>query len=256
MSMEHLLPAERIEAGGRLVEQHQLRIADERLGELGALTHAGGEPADRAEAGLVEADEVEDVGGPLASGARRQPTELAERGDHVGRGLVERQAVVLGHEPELGAHRDRVGGHVDAAHLDRPLGRMGEPEQHAEHRRLACAIGPDETDEAARHLEGETVDRSHAGIALGESVDAEQRSRGHDAVESGRSPSARRPRRGDPTSWSQPQVASAARCSSEWSRWSWPNGGKWMTPRTSSGTPDQSYVSVTLVADPPSGARS
>ena len=37
---QHLLAAERIEAGGRLVEQHQLGIADERLGELGALAHA------------------------------------------------------------------------------------------------------------------------------------------------------------------------------------------------------------------------
>ena len=69
-SVEHLLAAERVEAGGRLVEQHQLGIADERLGQLGALAHAGGEAADRAEAGLVEADQVEDVGGPLAGGPR------------------------------------------------------------------------------------------------------------------------------------------------------------------------------------------
>ena len=70
---EHLLAAERVEAGGRLVEQHQLGIADERLGELRALAHAGREPADRAEPGLVEPDEVEDVGRPLARRARRQP---------------------------------------------------------------------------------------------------------------------------------------------------------------------------------------
>ena len=76
---EHLLAPERVEAGGRLVEQHQLGIADERLGQLRALAHAGREAADRAEARLVETDEVEDVGCPLAGGARRQPAELAER---------------------------------------------------------------------------------------------------------------------------------------------------------------------------------
>ena len=36
----------------------------------------------------------------LTRGARRQPTQLTERRHHVGRGLVERQAVVLGHVAE------------------------------------------------------------------------------------------------------------------------------------------------------------
>ena len=70
-SSEHLFAAQRVEAGGRLVEQHQFGIADDRLGELRALPHAGGEPADRAEPGLVEADEVEDVGRALARRACR-----------------------------------------------------------------------------------------------------------------------------------------------------------------------------------------
>ena len=107
---EHLLAAERVEAGGRLVEQHQLGVADERLGQLRALAHAGGEPADRPEPRLVEPDEVEDVRRPLAGGARRQAAELAERRHHVGRGLVEREAVVLGHVAEPGPHADRVVG--------------------------------------------------------------------------------------------------------------------------------------------------
>ena len=38
---EHLLASEWVEASGRLVEEDQLGIADERLGELGALAHAG-----------------------------------------------------------------------------------------------------------------------------------------------------------------------------------------------------------------------
>ena len=68
---EHLLAAERIEAGRRLVEQHQFGIADECLGQLGALAHARGEALDRPEAGLVEADEIEDVRCPLPGGPRR-----------------------------------------------------------------------------------------------------------------------------------------------------------------------------------------
>ena len=70
--VEHLVAAERVEAGGGLVEQHQLGVGDQRLGELGALAHAGGEAADGPEARLVEADEVEDVGRPLAGRPGRQ----------------------------------------------------------------------------------------------------------------------------------------------------------------------------------------
>ena len=148
--LEHLLAPERIEAGGRLVEQHQLGIAHERLGQLGALAHPGGEAADRPEARLVETDQVEDVRGPLAGGTRRQPTQLAERGHEVRRRLVGRQAVVLGHVAEPRPHGDGIGGDVDAAHLDAPLGRMGETEQQPKHRGLAGTVGADQPDAAPR----------------------------------------------------------------------------------------------------------
>ena len=88
--VEHLLAAERVEPGGGLVEQHQLGVGDERLGQLGALAHAGGEAADGPEAGLVEPDEVEDVGRALAGRPGREPAELAEGRHDVGGGLVER----------------------------------------------------------------------------------------------------------------------------------------------------------------------
>ena len=75
-----------------------------------------------------------------------QPAQLAERRHHVGRGLVEREAVVLGHVAEPRPHADRIVGDVDAAHLDAALGRVGEAEQQAERRRLAGAVGADEAD--------------------------------------------------------------------------------------------------------------
>ena len=115
---QHLLAPDRVEPGGRLVEQDQLGIGHERLRQLGPLPHAGREALDGAEPGFVEPDEVEHVRRPLAGGPRRQPAHLAERGHEVGRRLVGRQAVVLGHEAEPGPHADRIVGHGPAAHLD------------------------------------------------------------------------------------------------------------------------------------------
>src|SRR4051812_38017728 len=94
---KHLLATEWVESRGRFVQQYEFWIADQRLGQLGALAHPRREPADGPEAGLVEPDEVQDVRCSLARRARRQTAEFAEGGHHVGSGLVEWQAVVFGH---------------------------------------------------------------------------------------------------------------------------------------------------------------
>ena len=61
-----------VEAVGRLVEEDQPRVVGERLGELGALLHAGGVAAHRPVALLVEADVAQHVGG-RARGPRDAP---------------------------------------------------------------------------------------------------------------------------------------------------------------------------------------
>ena len=66
---QHRVPAGRVEAVGRLVEQQQVRVVHQRLGQLDPLLHAGGVAADLAVALLVEADVAQRLGGPL-SGAR------------------------------------------------------------------------------------------------------------------------------------------------------------------------------------------
>ena len=78
-------------------------------------------------------------GSPLSS--PKVPTTSAAR-------LVERQAVVLGHVPDLRADPDGVLLHVDAAHLETPRGGVAEPEHHPEQRGLAGAVGAHEPDAA------------------------------------------------------------------------------------------------------------
>ena len=108
------LPAGRVEAVGRLIEQQQPRIADERLGQLDPLLHAGGVRADLPVPLLVQADVPQRVGGPLPGRGRRQARHPAQVRDELGRGHVRRQAVVLGHvagqRPDLRSRRWRSHG--------------------------------------------------------------------------------------------------------------------------------------------------
>ena len=159
---EHLLAADRVEAGGGLVEQHHLRVGDDGLGQLRALAHARREAADRPEPSLVQADEVEHLRGALAGGAGRQAGELAEGGDDVGGGLVGRKAVVLGHEADVGPHPDRIVGHGPPRDLDRARGGAQLAQRQAQQRRLAGAVGTDQPHGAAGDVDGQLIEREGA----------------------------------------------------------------------------------------------
>ena len=144
-------------------------------------------PGDGAEPRFVQPDEVEHVRRALAGVAGREPAQLAEGGDDVGRGLVEREALVLRHVAELAAHADRIVGHVDPAHLEAPLGGVAQPEHHPEEGRLPGAVGPDEADAPGRDVEIEPLDGRDTGVALGESPRPEEGGGGvHEASLSGR----------------------------------------------------------------------
>ena len=95
---EHLVAAGRVEAVGRLVEEEQPRIVDERLGQLDPLLHPGRVAADRPVALLVQPDVAQHLGGPFARGAAR--AARTSRAMWVTKSVardVRRQAVVLGH---------------------------------------------------------------------------------------------------------------------------------------------------------------
>jgi hypothetical protein len=153
--VEHLLPPDGVEPGRRLVEQHELGIGDERLGELHALAHPRRETTDGTEPRLVESDEVENVGRPLSRGARRKPGELAEAGNEVGCRLVVGEAVVLGHVAEPAADADGIGGDRVSDHLDRARCREQQSQHQPEQRGLASTVGADEPDRSTRNVHGE-----------------------------------------------------------------------------------------------------
>jgi hypothetical protein len=95
--LQHRVAARRVEPDGRLVEQQHPGVADQRLGQLDPLLHAGRVGADLPVPLLVQPDVPQRLRGPLLGRGRRQPGHPAQVRDELGGGDVGGQAVVLGH---------------------------------------------------------------------------------------------------------------------------------------------------------------
>ena len=110
----------RVEAGGRLVEQQDLRLVDERAGDRQPAPHAAGERLDALVAALGELGEVEEAGGPLGDDRLRQAEVAAVDEQVLPYGQLGVQCVVLRHDAEARADPPPVGGRVHAEHPERP----------------------------------------------------------------------------------------------------------------------------------------
>src|SRR5580693_3544632 len=170
--VEHGGAPGRIEPVGRLVEQQQPGVADQGLGQLDPLLHAGGIRADQAVPLLVQTDVTQRLGRAFLGHGGRQAGHPAEVGHELGRGHVGRQAVVLGHVPEQGPDRLAAGLGVVAEHLGLALGRRKEPEQDLDQGRLARAVGADQSGDPRRDadrepLQGDHVPRIYLGQRAG-----------------------------------------------------------------------------------------
>ncbi len=125
--VEHLVASGRVEAVRRLVEQHQLRVVDERLRELHPLTHPGRVAAHLAVALLEEADVTQRLGGALTGSTARQAVDLRHVRDELGGADLERKAVVLGHVPDPLTDLEPVGRDVEVEHRRRAVVGSSRP---------------------------------------------------------------------------------------------------------------------------------
>ena len=142
--LQHGVALHRVEAVGGLVEQHQLRVVGEGLGELHPLALAGGHGAERPAALLAQPDLPQHVRCPVGGLAVGEAVDLGDVADEVDRLHVGREQVVLGgvaeQRPDLGAG----GGRVDAEHPDLALVGLVEPEDQPEQAGLAGAVGAEQ----------------------------------------------------------------------------------------------------------------
>ena len=117
---QHVLSLRRIESVGRLVEQQQLGVVDDGLGQLDPLALAGAHGADRTEPLLAQptshrASLARDGGLPAG-----QAVQLGEMANHVVGGYVGRQGVVFGRIAEAGPDLGAGDPGVPPEHGDRP----------------------------------------------------------------------------------------------------------------------------------------
>ena len=163
--------ADGIERARRLVEQQDLRTADERLRDSEPLLHALRHLLDTAVARLGEGDELE------------QPRTLVAPARGAGKPLVEAEQLLRGHPArkteELGQvpeARSRLpGAGARPADERRAARRPDEPARDLHQRRLAGAVRPEQSHQLAfGHLEIDTVERLHPPVALGQGLDSER----------------------------------------------------------------------------------
>ena len=177
--LEHLVAPLRVHAVGRLVEEQQIGIVDERLRQLDALLHAGRVGLDVAVARLAEADVVEHLVRALHRVDRRQ----ARRAGRSRRRTTRRSCRECARRSPACSRGGR-GSRAARSATSRPSTRIrpcvgrDEAEQRLEHRALAGAVRSEQADRAARETRALTfLQRLVLAVDDGHAVELDDRSR-------------------------------------------------------------------------------
>ena len=141
-------PADRVEAGHRLVEDDQLGVVDQGLREPGPLHHPLGEAAERGVRGPLQPHERQERPGPLAADGCSQAEEPARVVEVLGRREVVVEVGVLREVSRAeapGPRRERLAQHAGFS----PVG-LQEADEQLEGRGLAGAVRADVPEDLVR----------------------------------------------------------------------------------------------------------
>ena len=161
----------RVQAGGRLVEEQDLRVVDQGVRQAQPLLHAARERLDVVVAAIGEVDELQEVADRPASLRGRQAVAASEEVQV----LPDLHVVVdpehVRHEPEDAPDLVGVPRHGPAGDLGDARRRLQERGQDPERRGLAGAVRPDETEDLALlDVEVHAGDGHRRRVALDESL--------------------------------------------------------------------------------------
>jgi hypothetical protein len=145
----HLLPdglaTDRVEAGRRLVEEEDAGLVHQRRGEVEAPLHAARIGADAAIGGGDEVDPLQQVVGAAPALRRRDTLQRRLQADQLAAGHQRVERRFLQGDADRGAHRPRLLDDVVAGDGGAAAGGQQQRRQHPHGRRLAGAVGPEET---------------------------------------------------------------------------------------------------------------
>ena len=163
------IDADRVDRRRRLVEDQDVGILDQRVGDAEALEHAARVRVDAVVGAIGHADLLEDlvdlrlrIGPRDAVQASRVAQVLAP-----GHAVVEADAVRQVADAAL--HLERVPGRIEADDAGPARRRLGQAEEHQDGRRLAGAVLAEQPEDLAGvDLEVEVVDGDEVAVALGQ----------------------------------------------------------------------------------------
>src|SRR5262249_7955070 len=143
----------RIEARGRLVDDHEFGITEQRLGDAEALAHAAGESLHRALAYVVQVGLLQQGRNLLAAGALwADVLQHGEMIEQVFGGYAGINAELLRQITEDAADRVRIAHHVDAV-VEHLSGRwLLQRRDDAHQRGLAGPVRAEQAEHAAPDL--------------------------------------------------------------------------------------------------------
>jgi hypothetical protein len=170
----HLEPLDRVEAGGRLVEDQHLRARQQRHRQARALAQAPGQAAHLGARAVGQAHALEGRADGLLAVPAGQAVQARLELQHLLHPVLAVQRHVLGEVADALAHLHGLAHHVEARHLDAPLGGREVAGQDAHGGGLPGAVRPQEPhDFTAVQVEAEIFDRGARSEATGQAFDVD-----------------------------------------------------------------------------------
>ncbi len=159
----------RVETGGRLVEDRDLRLLHQDFGEAQPLPHAAREGRDALVGDIQEPDMPERGVNPLLALLAIEPHQPRRVTQVLGGAEVVVEADRVGQVADPALHRERLAHRVIAEDADLPVRDLGQAEHHQDRRGLAGAVRTEQPENLAlRHRERNAVDDGRSVVALGE----------------------------------------------------------------------------------------
>jgi hypothetical protein len=143
----HLIAGQRVQPGGRLLQEKHPRPGDQAGGQVKTPAHAAGVRLHRAAAGVVQPEIREQLPGPALGRGSRLPDQAPDQLQVLqpGQALVDR-CVLPGQPDEL---PDLMGVRHHVVATDGGVAAVG-PDQGGENTdgsALACAVGPEQAED-------------------------------------------------------------------------------------------------------------